>query len=60
MGLQALLVAHVLFVDMFVWFGIVFILYEGIALFVVFLYLVCLILPVSLGCSFVIALSVFS
>lgn len=60
MGLQALLVAYLLFVEIFVWFGIVFILYEGIALFVVFLYLVCSMLPVSLGCSFVIALSVFS
>ena len=33
---------------------------EGIALFFVFLYLVCSMLPVSLGCSFLIALSVFS
>ena len=33
---------------------------EGIALFFVFLYLVCSMLPVSLGCSFLIALLVFS
>ena len=53
-------VAYFLFVCMFVCFCLFFCGGRRVALFVVFLYLLCSMLPVALGCSFVNTFSVFS